>query len=109
MTEQGETIAQKYSHLGSATYHLEILHASAAATTAKKRKESAILEADRKAFNELAGWSREAYRGLLQAPGFLQFHRRRRRRLIEPLISSSANYASLCRVRSDVIISFPTS
>lgn len=75
MTEQGETIAQKYSHLGSATYHLEILQASAAATTAKKRKESAILEADRSSFNELAGWSREAYRGLLQAPGFLLFHR----------------------------------
>lgn len=75
MTEQGETIAQKYSHLGSATYHIELLQASAAATTAKHHAERKVSTVDREMFERLAGWSREAYRSLLQSPGFLLFHR----------------------------------
>jgi phosphoenolpyruvate carboxylase len=75
MTEQGETIAQKYSHLGSATYHIELLQASAAATTAKHRSERTVSTVDREMFERLAGWSREAYRSLLHSPGFLLFHR----------------------------------
>ena len=75
MTEQGETIAQKYSHLGSATYHIELLQASAASTTAKHRAERTVSMMDREMFDRLAGWSREAYRSLLHSPGFLLFHR----------------------------------
>lgn len=75
MTEQGETIAQKYSHLGSATYHIELLQASAAATTAKHRAERSVSMLDREMFERLSGWSRDAYHSLLHSPGFLQFHR----------------------------------
>lgn len=75
MTEQGETIAQKYSHLGSATYHLELLQASAAATTAKHHISNLSSVLDRGLFDRFAGWSREAYRSLLHSPGFLPFHR----------------------------------
>ena len=37
MTEQGETIAQKYAHISSAVYNSELLIASAAASTARHR------------------------------------------------------------------------
>jgi len=75
MTEQGETIAQKYAHLGSAVYHTELLMASAAAATARHRHakpESMDLHAT---LDQLAGWSRDAYRALLLAPGFMHFFR----------------------------------
>lgn len=75
MTEQGETIGQKYSHLGSATYHIELIQASAAATTAKHRTPRVSTTNNREMFDRLAGWSRESYRALLHSPGFLPFHR----------------------------------
>jgi phosphoenolpyruvate carboxylase len=75
MTEQGETISQKYSHLGSATYHVEILTASAAAATAKHRHAPKPADPCREILDRLAGWSMEAYRGLLQAPDFIAFYR----------------------------------
>ena len=37
LTEQGETIAQKYAHIGSAVFNFELLMASAASTTARHR------------------------------------------------------------------------
>ena len=37
MTEQGETIGQKYAHFASAVYNIELLMASAAAATAAHR------------------------------------------------------------------------
>jgi phosphoenolpyruvate carboxylase len=75
MTEQGETIAQKYAHLGSATYHTELLVASVASATAKHRRENTSREAERFLLGRLAEWSRDAYRGLLHAPGFIEFYR----------------------------------
>lgn len=75
MTEQGETIAQKYAHLGSATYHTELLMASVASATAKHRTTDAVGDADPDLLEQLAGWSRESYRDLLHAPGFIEFYR----------------------------------
>jgi phosphoenolpyruvate carboxylase len=75
MTEQGETIAQKYSHLGSATYHTELLMASVAAATAKHHKPANPADADPQILGKLADWSREAYRNLIEAPGFIDFYR----------------------------------
>lgn len=75
MTEQGETISQKYAHLGSATYQTELLVASVASTTAKHRGKAAAGDVDFTLFEQLTEWSREAYKGLLHAPGFIDFYR----------------------------------
>lgn len=75
MTEQGETIAQKYAHLGSAVYHTELLMASAAAATARHRHGPAEAVHADAVMNRLAAWSRDAYRDLLHTPGFMTFYR----------------------------------
>ena len=75
MTEQGETIAQKYAHCGSATYHTELLLASVASATAKHRHVKTAADADPHLLDQLASWSREAYRDFLHAPGFIDFYR----------------------------------
>ncbi len=75
MTEQGETISQKYAHLGSATYHTELMVASVASATAKHHHAETAVDADPVLLEQLAGWSREAYRDLLQSPGFIDFYR----------------------------------
>ncbi len=75
MTEQGETIAQKYAHLGSAVYNTELLMASAAAATARHRFGKPTSETIHPVMNRLAEWSRDAYRALLHAPDFMAFYR----------------------------------
>jgi len=75
MTEQGETIAQKYAHLGSAVYNTELLMASAAAATARHRHGPAVSMDLFPTLDVLAGWSRDAYRAFLQTPGFMTFYR----------------------------------
>jgi phosphoenolpyruvate carboxylase len=76
MTEQGETIAQKYAHIGSAVYNSELLIASATAATARHRStESRAHPALDALFDKLAADSRDAYRAFLQAPDFMKFYR----------------------------------
>lgn len=75
MTEQGETIAQKYAHFSSAVYNIELLTASAAATTARHRFGERRDESTWPMLDQLAGWSRDAYRDLLHAPDFIRFYR----------------------------------
>jgi len=75
MTEQGETIAQKYAHLSSAVYNVELLVASTAATTARHRFEAPRDTGIWPVLDKLAGWSRDAYRELLQLPEFMAFYR----------------------------------
>jgi len=76
MTEQGETIAQKYAHIGSAAYNAELLIASAAAATARHRStESRAHPALEPLFEQLAADSRDAYRAFLKAPDFMKFYR----------------------------------
>ncbi len=75
MTEQGETIAQKYAHLNSAVYNVEVLMASAASTTARHRHGSAAPDQLAPVLERLAGWSTQAYRAFLQADGFMTFYR----------------------------------
>jgi phosphoenolpyruvate carboxylase len=75
LTEQGETIAQKFGNLVTATYNMELLVAGVAATAydhqfgeeAKHRLEP-VLE-------QLAESSTRAYRRLLEAEGFIPFFR----------------------------------
>ncbi|HYE07726.1 MAG TPA: phosphoenolpyruvate carboxylase [Planctomycetota bacterium] len=74
VTEQGETIAQKYANLGSATYNLELLQAGAAATTIRHRAARTEVESGTELINRLASRSRLAYESLIQAEGFLVYH-----------------------------------
>ena len=74
MTEQGETIAQKYADVSTATYHLELLMAgvtgiSLAGQGGRKGDDTAA-----KISEFLAKASRIAYRGLIDAPGFITFY-----------------------------------
>lgn len=76
MTEQGETIAQKYAHFGSAVYNAELLIASATAATARHRIQQATPHpALEGILDKLATASRDAYRAYLHAPDFMTFYR----------------------------------
>jgi len=75
MTEQGETIQQKYAHLGSAVYHTELLLASSADTTARHLHLPALADPTAALMERLSQWSMEAYRELLLAPDFITFYR----------------------------------
>ncbi len=72
MTEQGETIAQKYANLISAVYNLELLFAGAAARSLRSSrdddpKQDAIL-------SSLSESSRATYQNLVGTEGFLSFY-----------------------------------
>jgi phosphoenolpyruvate carboxylase len=73
LTEQGETIAQKYAQRQSATFNLELLQAGVAAATLRHRftpKERHALEP---VMDRLARTSRATYEALLRTEGFLTF------------------------------------
>jgi phosphoenolpyruvate carboxylase len=74
MTEQGETIAQKYANLITAVYNLELLVAGTAEATLSARRQAAAhaLEA---VMDRLVSTSRRAYEGLVGADGFIDFFR----------------------------------
>lgn len=75
MTEQGETIAQKYAHLSSAVYNVELLVASAATATARHGRHAPVATELWPALDTLAAWSRDSYRALLELPDFMMFYR----------------------------------
>jgi len=75
MTEQGETIAQKYAHLSSAVFNIELLTASTASTAARHRLSSHDETALWPVMDKLSVWSRDTYRELLARPDFMTFYR----------------------------------
>ncbi len=75
MTEQGETIAQKYANLANATFNLELLLAGAAVTTARHRYTEGTEDPCEAFMPQLATWSQEAYQKFLKADGFIEFFR----------------------------------
>ncbi len=75
MTEQGETIAQKYANLANATFNLELLLAGAAVTTARHRHQPAKEDPCEAFMADLAATSQAAYQELLRAEGFIDFYR----------------------------------
>ncbi len=75
MTEQGETIAQKYANLASATYNLELLLAGAAINTARHRHLTETPDPAERFLDELSSSSQKAYQNLLRAEGFIEFYR----------------------------------
>jgi len=75
MTEQGETIAKKYAYPENAAYHLETLQACVTHATARHLHREAKEDPGVEYLADLAAWSRQTYRDLLEAPGFLDFFR----------------------------------
>jgi len=75
LTEQGETIAQKFGNFSTATYNLELLLAGVTATTLMHGREAQTGERLAPLFDRLAETSRQAYRALVEADGFLEFYR----------------------------------
>jgi len=75
LTEQGESIAQKYGTLTSATYNLELLVAGVTSATLRPSSNAEGEAALRKVCPDLADASQMAYRKLLEAPGFMEFYR----------------------------------
>ena len=73
LTEQGETIAQKYANQITATYNLELLLAGTAAQTLRHGREELEEPGVPEVLEQLAEASREAYQGLLATDGFLEF------------------------------------
>jgi phosphoenolpyruvate carboxylase len=75
MTEQGETIAQKYANLANATYNLELLLAGAAINTARHKHLPETPDPAERFLAILSSSSQIAYQSLLRSDGFIDFYR----------------------------------
>jgi phosphoenolpyruvate carboxylase len=75
LTEQGETIAQKYANRITATYNLEILLAGVTGTTLKQRNAVEPPDHALALVGRLSAASCEKYRSLLRLEGFIDFFR----------------------------------
>ena len=75
MTEQGETIAQKYANLANATYNLELLVAGVAKFTAQHRYATPPSDPCLAVIPELSKQSQKAYQEFLKTDGFIEFYR----------------------------------
>lgn len=73
VTEQGETIAQKYGHPPTATYNLELLLAGVSGVTLKHQLPQEEDEVFIELTERMSGFSGEAYKQLLETEGFLTF------------------------------------
>jgi phosphoenolpyruvate carboxylase len=75
LTEQGESIAQKYGTLSTATYNLELLVAGVTSATLSPSSNAEGETALKEICPPLAQASQIAYRKLLEEPGFIDFYR----------------------------------
>lgn len=75
LTEQGETIAQKYANRGTATFNLELLLAGVTGVSLRQEKLPEPSRPLKEVMHRLARTSRAAYQDLLGADGFLEFYR----------------------------------
>ncbi|MFW6331234.1 MAG: phosphoenolpyruvate carboxylase, partial [Gemmatimonadota bacterium] len=75
LTEQGETIAQKYGSLDTAGYNIELLTAGVARALVHDRKASDGEHPLEPVMDRLAEESRTAYEALLRTDGFMTFFR----------------------------------
>jgi phosphoenolpyruvate carboxylase len=73
VTEQGETIGQKYGNRETAVKNLELLMAGVSAQTCLSTLEPAESNAHHTTLDHLAEYSRDAYQSLLEKPEFLAF------------------------------------
>jgi phosphoenolpyruvate carboxylase len=75
LTEQGETIAQKFGNFGTATYNLELLMAGVTATTIEHERSVPTSPPLAPVLERLSRASQQAYRVLLETEDFLSFYR----------------------------------
>ncbi len=75
LTEQGETIAQKYANPPTAAYNLELLAAGVTSATVHHIRAGSSVESYRGLMERFSEASRVAYRGLLDEPDFMRFYR----------------------------------
>lgn len=73
LTEQGETIAQKYANLITSVYNLELLLAGTMLSTVRQHEQPAVSHPLDAIVNALADTSCQCYENLLQAEGFIDF------------------------------------
>lgn len=72
ITEQGETIAQKYANLISAVNNLELMFAGSADRSLRSSRDDDPLQDQ--ILSHLAGTSRSAYQDFVGSEGFLEFY-----------------------------------
>jgi phosphoenolpyruvate carboxylase len=74
LTEQGETIAQKYSNIPTAAYNLELM--TAGVTNATLRNAHHLKQPHKldPFLGEFAAYSRRVYESLIHAPDFMTFY-----------------------------------
>ena len=75
MTEQGETIAQKFANRTTATYNLELLLAGVTGITLRQQKIREPVDDAASLVGKLSEFSRQTYRELLKMEGFIDFFR----------------------------------
>ncbi|MDR3402788.1 MAG: phosphoenolpyruvate carboxylase [Chthoniobacter sp.] len=75
LTEQGETIAQKFGHSVTATYNLELLLAGVTATTIEHERSAPMPPPLAPVLERLSRASQQAYRRLLDTEDFITFYR----------------------------------
>lgn len=75
LTEQGETIAQKYANRINAAYNLELLAANVLSKTILDRKNKPDYHANASIIEWLAEESKNSYESLLHSDGFVNFFR----------------------------------
>ncbi|SNB46302.1 phosphoenolpyruvate carboxylase [Geobacter sp. DSM 9736] len=73
MTEQGETISQKYSNLLTATYNLELQLAGVFGMTVRGARHAAVAPEQSAIMEFLVGASRSKYEELISRDGFIDF------------------------------------
>ncbi|MGE9291779.1 MAG: phosphoenolpyruvate carboxylase [Puniceicoccales bacterium] len=74
VTEQGETIAQKFANHLTASYNLDLLVAGTCYHSLKASRQSPVDPALEKAVDALSDEASVAYRSLLREPGFMDFY-----------------------------------
>ena len=75
LTEQGETIAQKFGNFATAAYNLELLVAGVTATAIRHEQSAPGLHPLAPLLERLAAASQRGYRRLIETEGFLAFYR----------------------------------
>jgi len=75
LTEQGETIAQKYAHQPTAIYNLELFLAGTTRKSLADRRAHDCANALEGTLDRLATWGRDEYTKLLHSDGFVKFFR----------------------------------
>ncbi len=74
LTEQGETIAQKFANLVTATYNLELFLAGVTGFSVKEKRETQAGPEIGEICEVLASTSQQAYSKLINSEGFMSFY-----------------------------------